>query len=260
MILITGCYWANMRRLRKALKNLNNWQVLGILFGVSLVTSVISAVISLAHGTTDLSDWFGGLLQNFSSEMLGAFLTFVLLEQLVRSRQEKERLIRQMHSKDNGLALQAVGELGAHGWLTDGSLAGAMLVTANLTNVHMWDADLRNTDLHGASLHHANLQRCNLTGANLWQADLTGVRLEDVNLEGADLYHANMIGARLVNVEFDEHTRLPDGSKWTPQTDMTRYTDPQHPQFVDVLELPSTFIPRDAVITAENRAANGGRR
>jgi len=24
---------------------------------------------------------------------------------------------------------------------------------------------------------------------------------------------------------------LPDGSKWTPDTDMTRYTDPNHPDF-----------------------------
>ena len=35
----------------------------------------------------------------------------------------------------------------------------------------------------------------------------------------------------LEKVEFNEKTKLPDGKKWTPDTDMARFTDPEHPDF-----------------------------
>ena len=61
--------------------------------------------------------------------------------------------------------------------------------------------------------------------ANLWSA----------NLKGANLQQANLKNARL-----DEDTVLPDSkatlnngylSKWTPDTDMSRFTNPEHPDF-----------------------------
>lgn len=35
----------------------------------------------------------------------------------------------------------------------------------------------------------------------------------------------------LGDIVFDEATILPDGTKWTPRTDMRRFTDPNHPKF-----------------------------
>ncbi len=233
-----------MKTLRNRLMNLTNWQVLGILLIVSLGLGVGSALLALLDGSNTAPGWLSGWLQNLSSEMLGAFLTFVLLELLVRRRDEKERLMRQMHSKDNGLALQAVAELGAQGWLTDGSLNGANLVTANLANVHMWDAMLKSADLHGANLSGAKLERCNLSGANLWNANLERAYLANVNLEGADLFHASLTKLYLLDVEFDRATRLPDGSYWTPETDLTRYVDPAHPQFFEPETVSSRVMPR----------------
>ena len=49
--------------------------------------------------------------------------------------------------------------------------------------------------------------------------------LYDGSLQGADLLGANLQGARF------DYTTLPDGTKWIPDTDMTRFTDPDHPDF-----------------------------
>ena len=65
-------------------------------------------------------------------------------------------------------------------------------------------------------MSHVTLQQ-----ANLWQA-----RLQGATLALADLQVANLYGA-----EFDMETVLPDGTGWTPQTDMQRFTDPTHPGF-----------------------------
>jgi uncharacterized protein YjbI with pentapeptide repeats len=103
-------------------------------------------------------------------------------------------------------------------------LQGACLVEANLQ-----EADLHEANLRGADLFEANLQEANLKGANLQGADLLGA-----NLRGADLFKANLQGAKLegsewlVRAEFDENTILPDGSHWTPETDMTRFTQPDN--------------------------------
>jgi hypothetical protein len=35
----------------------------------------------------------------------------------------------------------------------------------------------------------------------------------------------------LRDTQFDEETRLPDDTKWTPDADMSRFTDPKHPEF-----------------------------
>ena len=37
--------------------------------------------------------------------------------------------------------------------------------------------------------------------------------------------------ANLTGADFAEDTRLPDGTHWTPDTDITRFTDPDHPRF-----------------------------
>ena len=61
---------------------------------------------------------------------------------------------------------------------------------------------------------------------NLQEADLRGANLQEANLWGANLQGADLGGAT-----FDENTMLPDGTKWTPGTDMGRFTDREHPDF-----------------------------
>ena len=59
----------------------------------------------------------------------------------------------------------------------------------------------------------ANLRNANLQAANLWQTDLRGA-----DLTGADLTDANLPGTL-----FDESTILPDGTHWSPQSNLARF-------------------------------------
>jgi len=306
------------------LKNLDatSRNVLLILVGVALVTSVSSSLI----GNTEASSWWEGWLQNFSTEVFGAVMTFILFEQIIGKRQDqqeksqaqdtlKQRLTRQMGSQESSVALPAVEELRAHGWLMDGSLQqislvgaqlkdsnlgganfagailrradlsdvnlgdanlqGAILTGANLsgsrldfanlseadlegaqlqdtalvrtimprakltganlqqanlegtvlTHANLMDADLTDARLLGADLQHADLRGVTLTGAKLWGTQLDGADLSHANLKGAYLRRATLIGAVLTNAQFDETTILPDDTNWTPDTNMTQFTE-----------------------------------
>ena len=145
--------------------------------------------------------------------------------------------------------------------LSKANLGGAILHSANLESASLWYADLEGAILHsvnlqgailnyanltGATLSEANLQSAvlpsaNLAGADLWEANLAGVLLYECNLVGANLFGANLAGVNLKKAIFDDKIVLPDAiynhqtktydKYWTPDTDMTRYTDPDHPDF-----------------------------
>ncbi|MEL7236777.1 MAG: pentapeptide repeat-containing protein, partial [Chloroflexota bacterium] len=140
-------------------------------------------------------------------------------------------------------------------WMVD--LSDARLSNSIFTECFMEESDLQNADLTNADfsrsgMYCAKLQGATLNGTcfqgtDLHAADLRGVTLADVDLRGAELTICSMEGATLENVLFDENTVLPDarilpqdviratGKRfdryWTPDTDMTRYTDPEHSQF-----------------------------
>ncbi len=141
------------------------------------------------------------------------------------------------------------------------NLLSSWLAYANLQDAKLMNANLQKADMRGANLQNANLINANLQNANLWGANLQMAGLTDANLNKANLEHSNLQEARLgdanlqnVNLRetvFDEKTELPDSKlvedeegsffiengdlivdkHWTPETDMTRYTDPNHPDF-----------------------------
>lgn len=135
-----------------------------------------------------------------------------------------------------GANLSEVDLLGAN-------LQGANLRGTNLTWVRLLGANLQGANLSSANLSNATLRNADLSGATLDVANLSGATLRDVNLSGVDLTQANLIGAKLLTCTFDEQTLLPDAiwhrngkvrtpeSYWTSQTDMERYTNPDHPDF-----------------------------
>lgn len=169
------------------------------------------------------------------------------------TQQQKALLIRQLGSSVKSEALLAVTELRARGWLTDGTLKGATLSFTNLSEADLSGADLRLANLEGAALHSANLTGADLRGANLNDANLRGANLKEANLKralldeadlsGANLTGANLLGASLGGKQhpvlqsvmsdaiFDANTILPDGSAWSRDTRMRKYTDPRHPDF-----------------------------
>lgn len=173
----------------------------------------------------------------------------------------KQQLLLRMASSDNTIALDAVKKLQAQNCFKDGTLRGLRLSGANLFKGRLAQADMQGallenanlaesylgkTNLTGANLRAANLQGANmreviltgadLTGANLHSAHLASARLRGINLSEANVQAANFWGANLQDAQlagavFDEHTVLPDGTRWNTETDTARFTDAAHPQF-----------------------------
>lgn len=183
-----------------------------------------------------------GYITNLYTEVISIAITVLVLDRLNQRRQDKirkEELIFQMGSGENVTARRAARMLHHKGWLTDGTLRASQLSDANLHSSDLNSADLQDADLIGANLKKADLFMSNLRGAILNDANLEGAMLEDSDLRGASLVQANLRGAKLDHAQFDESTVLPNnnafgiGKKnyWTPETDMTRYTNPEHELF-----------------------------
>src|SRR5690606_22235625 len=100
--------------------------------------------------------------------------------------------------------------------LQDAHLESTNLSGANLRLAKLVGADLRYANLEGATLRVANL-----SGTNLYFANLQGANLRWANLEGA------ILGEGREQVKLDQTTTLPDGTYWSPETDMTRFTHPE---------------------------------
>lgn len=160
------------------------------------------------------------LYANLATELMSIAVTVFIIDALNQRRQarlEKERLIREMASSDNGIALRAARELGQQGNLTNGSLRSVWLDGANLEG-----AQLLSADLHGVSLRSAKLRGAELTGASLSRAALWKTDLRNATLVGADLGNANLKYANLedARVTRDQLRRayslrgsvLPDGT------------------------------------------------
>jgi uncharacterized protein YjbI with pentapeptide repeats len=140
--------------------------------------------------------------------------------------------VREASGQANETAKAAIDWMRAENWLgernslmagenfTRANLAGANLWRANLQKTNFYKAELSQANIYRADLRNANLACSNLAGADLIAADLRGVNLQEANIKGALWFHENQGGAT-----------LPDGSIWTPETDMRRFTDESHPEF-----------------------------
>ena len=204
--------------------------------------------------STDASD----LLSSFVPEAVGIAFTVLLIDRLNENRalrQYKEQLIRNAGSQSRDTAVSAVNEMRKRGWLTwnnnEPLLRKADLESANLFEAHLMQADLTETNLSEANLAYADLLVARLRRTNMTNADLSNTLMFDADIRNADLELANLCGSELgfadlsdailvnadlsnatmQNATFSPNTLLPDGSNWTPDTDMARFTDPNHPDF-----------------------------
>ncbi len=190
--------------------------ILGTLTAVALVFSLPSAALS--------GDWLG-LFLNIGTELGGAVVTFVLIDRIVGGGEAEEHLkadlIAQLGSQVNEEAIRAAEELERRGWLRNGSLKGMHLFQANLDGATLFMADLRTV----------YFESCNLRETDLTNANLQGSQFVLVELQGANLWGANLQEVWFGDCVFDVRTTLPDGDHWTPDTDLERFTDPNHSGF-----------------------------
>lgn len=217
------------------------YQILGggLVVGIGVVIGAI-----LFSGSTDRTSY----LTNLYTSILSIAVTVFVIDLLNRRRDEqrelkmeKQRLTRQLGSRVNTEALRAAEEFWEHEWIKDGTLREARLVGANLQGARFTMGELQGIDFSTANLQEASFVWANLENslfavtdlrqAKLQWANLKGANLWAAKLQGADLLRANLQEVKLIDAQFDEDTVLPDSNKWGADTDMNRFTDPQHPQF-----------------------------
>lgn len=205
--------------------------------------------LSLKEQMRDSSrDWWAEFWQGISTEMVGAIMTtiifgvaLVFFQESQAEQRLREDLIFQMSSPTNSFAIQAVRRMDREGWLADGTLHGADLANGDLSaarlngasmiGVNLTDTDLSDAFLTNTLLVGAVMEDVDLSNAFLLRADLDSVDLSDSNLRGTYFLAANLRNVDLTNTEFDENTTLPDGSRWTADVDLGRFTDPNHPDY-----------------------------
>lgn len=242
-------------------------RVAWVLLALALISGAVGYV-QQHPGAFDFNAFIGDFYANISSEFASIAITVLIIDGLNRMRdervavnREREQLTRQLGSNINDVARRAAEELRAGGWLTDGSLQECDLRVANLDEAKLWDADLQGVNLQWAKLKKANLNGASLVGANLMQANLQAAKLRGADARGANLFEAKLYrvafhdaqladadlrgthleGAQLINADLrgakldgailDDLTVLPDGSAWSPDADLSRFTDPLHGQF-----------------------------
>lgn len=134
--------------------------------------------------------------------------------------------------------------------LQGANLSFAVIEAATMLHPNFEEADLSYSTLKGSHLPFSNLQSANLEAANLENTNLVYARLQQANFSGANLQGVILRDASLRGAVIDEYTKfnektvLPDARSlkneerktifdkyWTPETDMSRYTDPNHPDF-----------------------------
>lgn len=178
---------------------------------------------------------FDDFYSNVGTELASIAITVLIIDRMHRIRDdqnEREALILQMGSPDHSFAIEAVRMLAAQNWLKNGELKSAHLVHANLEGVNLQDVPLPNARLALANLRHAKLTRADLKCAYLKGADLQSACLRGTDLRGANLNDVNLIDAHLDDETLlDTETILPDCTYWEEGTDISRYTNPKHPDF-----------------------------
>ncbi|MEM9950281.1 MAG: pentapeptide repeat-containing protein [Chloroflexota bacterium] len=144
----------------------------------------------------------------------------------------------------------------------DADLQSAIIAKANLQKTFLGFVKLQNATLYQCDLENSDFWRANLSNVILKWSDMKNSILVGTNFEGASLEWCNLEGASLrgyslnnkefvylppecdenwqqyipsnaipYEAEFNDETILPDGTKWTKQTDMRRFTDREHPDF-----------------------------
>ena len=104
-------------------------------------------------------------------------------------------IISKLRSSENKRVLEAVGELRAHGWLSDGTLKNIALIHAHLEGADLMNADLEGVDFHQAHMEFTDLSSANLTDAKMVRATFKKANLSKTDMTGADLFKANLVDA-----------------------------------------------------------------
>jgi hypothetical protein len=139
----------------------NEWVYLSI--GV-LAGLIASQILTLISGS--LSEF----LYNLAPEAVGILFTVIVIDRLDANREDRlirERLLREMHSRYNPVALNAIEELRVLGHLEGGIMRGRNFRGSSWQDANLYQADLRDVNLKNADVTNADLYEANLQGATV---------------------------------------------------------------------------------------------
>jgi uncharacterized protein YjbI with pentapeptide repeats len=227
------------------------------LHGIQWAGGVNLSQVQIPHAILEQANLTGAILENvdfsyarlFEANLSGTELNFANLTHAALGLANL-RNSNLLHSKikNANLTLADLTNANLHFADLSGSIMqGAKFIDAILSNVNLNGSDLNNADLSHSNLHESNFRNAGMGYANLSNTDLQSANLENAilykaKLLGANLCNSNLRGANLTEAIFDEKTILPDANLveitnergymydkyWTPNVDMTRYTDPNH--------------------------------
>lgn len=208
-----------MESLKGFLKRLDDWLSTAKLASLCLAIGLAGAIEGPVPYPPVLPDWLIKLHREVSPELIGIAIGVLLIDRANEKRakrsakqQLKSQLIREMSSKDNGIALRAIEEIRHHRWLYDGSLRNQVFSGAN------WEgADLAGADFQGSAIIFSNLRG---------GVDLTAAQLNDTSFDESDL--SEVIG---LETAYFKKIGMPDGEWYLPGTNLSRFTDPRHTNF-----------------------------
>ncbi len=165
---------------------------------------------------------------NAFTEFASIIATVLILDRIYQRREREARkreLILQMGSPDNGFAREAVRCLRHEGWLYGNSLKKISFFQANLANTILTNVNFSDSNLMAVNLENSILVNANLEGADLGGANLTDCLLAGTNLSNTTWRVVINPGEKVITAI------MPDGEFWTPETDLNRFTNPEHPDF-----------------------------
>lgn len=188
------------------------------------VTCALSGFSLLMNEGGFTKNWWSGWALNFSTEILGAIVIYLLFERLIGGVEQREQAQKAVLELRDTLKFKlgssfsegsksAADDLRRYGWLTDGSLNGVNLHEADLKEANLYNANMNGAvmtmvqaskaNFFNISLENANLTWAALYGANLSHANLKNALFRQAQLGQANLQNADLSGA--VFVEADLH-------------------------------------------------------
>jgi len=218
--------------MRELLSNNVNRLVLTLLVGlatISLLGSFIAHAISLQ---VNWAAWVDGALQNFSTEMLGALATFILIEVFVggqKAREESERREAEVVNQRKEVERENERRKAQEQWeaeqrkierqlsaisrlrlanspeacqpILDEMQALDLLNGIELASIELGSVTLIGANLQGAQLARSKLQGANLSTSNLEKVDLSEANLQQAQLEKTNLHYAKLANSNLQNAD-----------------------------------------------------------
>lgn len=174
-------------------------------------TNGIEKVLRFLNDNFSPLNLFLDFYSNISTDLILTAVTILIVDKAYEIRSEEQllrQLKRQMASRYNQVALEAVKELTALKALYDERLNGIDLRHADLTsapleggiimNAELEDAILVNAKMSGVNFDNSNLNNAKLMGASLVGACLKNCRFYQTDLSGADLSWADLTGATFI--------------------------------------------------------------